>query len=89
MDLRAYGANWLSRTSWRAFFCSGSPSKLAACGILNNYFWYLLLIGMEKNALDGSISAYEVPEIILIGSMKKTPSGIVAAIEVNTYLNLE
>lgn len=44
---------------------------------------------MEKNALDGSISAYEVPEIILIGSMKKTPSGIVAAIEVNTYLNLE
>lgn len=38
-------ANWLSWTSWRAFSCSGSPSKLAAYGLLNNYFWYLLLIG--------------------------------------------
>lgn len=38
-------ANWQRWTSWRAFSCSGTPSKSAAYGLLNNYFWYLLLIG--------------------------------------------
>lgn len=59
-----------------------TPFKLSALWSLNHHFWYFLLIGIEKNALDRSVSACEVPEAVLICFTKKTTSGILAAIEV-------